>query len=298
MGVFLERLVMLLHPQTQLDLPPLLGVSVAAREVEALLAQAARHDQPVLIRGAAGTGKARLARRIHDLSDRQAAPFAEVNLLREADPQEALFGATGAFAAAEDGTVYLNGIGRMPPEGQDRFMAEMGEARACRLVASCGTRVAEKLAAGGLRADLFYLFAAHEIVVPSLADRPEDAVWLLGRLFSPLNAERTPPLKGISELTEAAVRAHDWPGNGREVRARLIRGLEAARGDWLFPSDLFPAGLSERPAIASLAEARDAAERAQIVAALERTGGQIAEAAKLLRVARTTLWEKMQKLGF
>ena len=175
MAVFLERLATLLHPQTQIELPPLLGLSVAAREVEALSAQAASHDKPVLIRGAAGTGKARLARRIHDLSDRRAAPFVEVNLLREADPLAALFGATGAFAAAGEGTVYLNGIGRMPPEGQDQFMAQAGTARACRLIASSGTRVAEELAAGGLRADLFYLFAAHEIVVPPFADRPEDA---------------------------------------------------------------------------------------------------------------------------
>ena len=65
----------------------------------------------------------------------------------------------------------------------------------------------------------------------------------------------------------------------------------------LFPSDLFPERAADATRCCSLAEARDAAERAQIVAALERTGGQVAEAAKLLRVSRTTLWEKMQKLG-
>ena len=228
MAVFLDRLAMLLHPQPQVDLPPLLGLSAAARRVEALAAQAAGHDRPMLIRGAAGTGKARLARRIHDLSDRRAAPFIEVNLFREPDPLAALFGATGALATVGEGVVYLNGVGRMPPEGQDRLMAEMAAARDYRLIASSGLRVAEKVAAGGLRADLFYLLAAHEIVIPSLADRPEDAVWLMGQVFGELNARRTPPLKGVSALAEAAALAHDWPGNGREVRARLIRGMEAA----------------------------------------------------------------------
>ncbi len=129
-----------------------------------------------------------------------------------------------------------------------------------------------------------------------LYERPEDAVWLLGRLFEALNGRRDTPLRGISSLAEQAARAHDWPGGGRELRARLIRGLGAAAGPWLLPADLFPEAGAQAD-MRSLADARDAAERAQIIAALGRTGGQIGEAAKLLRVARTTLWEKMHKLG-
>jgi transcriptional regulator of acetoin/glycerol metabolism len=104
------------------------------------------------------------------------------------------------------------------------------------------------------------------------------------------------PLTGISATAEEAIRSYDWPGNGRELRARLVRAVEAAEGEMVLVSDLFP----ERAVgetMRSLAEVRDAAERAQIVAALDRTGGQVGEAARLLRVSRTTLWEKMQKLG-
>jgi transcriptional regulator of acetoin/glycerol metabolism len=93
------------------------------------------------------------------------------------------------------------------------------------------------------------------------------------------------------------VRTHDWPGGGRDLRARLLRGLAMATGPLLQPSDLFPERLAEPDDMMSLAEAREVAEKAQIIAALDRTDGQIGEAAKLLRVARTTLWEKMQKLG-
>ncbi|HHX90368.1 MAG TPA: sigma-54-dependent Fis family transcriptional regulator, partial [Paracoccus sp.] len=84
---------------------------------------------------------------------------------------------------------------------------------------------------------------------------------------------------------------------GRDLRARLLRGLVMATGPLLQPSDLFPERLAEPDDMMSLAEARAVAEKAQIIAALDRTDGQIGEAAKLLRVARTTLWEKMQKLG-
>ena len=94
------------------------------------------------------------------------------------------------------------------------------------------------------------------------------------------------------------MRAHDWPGNGRELRSRLVQAMGTVAGDTLFPSDLFPeAKASPEDTLPSLSDARDSAERAHILIALERTGGQVTEAAKLLRVSRTTLWEKMQRLG-
>ena len=101
--------------------------------------------------------------------------------------------------------------------------------------------------------------------------------------------------KGLSSLAEEAARAHDWPDNGREVRSRLSHALQLAEGPWIQPADLFPEQQAEGR-FPSLAEARETTERRQIVAALERTGGHVSAAAKLLRVSRTTLWEKMQKL--
>ncbi len=179
---------------------------------------------------------------------------------------------------------------------QDALLARLRAGPQWRLIAACGPRLGERVAAGGFRADLYYLMAAREIDIPPLGARPEDAVWLMRRLFEALNARRARPLAGLSGLAEDAVRAHDWPGGGRELRARLARAVEMASGERLYPADLFPERGVE-PGFLSLGEARDAAERAQIIAALARTGGQVAEAAKLLRVSRTTLWEKMQKLG-
>lgn len=292
---FLERLTHLLRPKSSRPAPELLGISPVARRIEELAALAAAGCGPVLVRGAIGTGKALVARRIHDLSDRIAAPFAAVNLARSDDPVSDL---DCARRHVGEGSLFLNGLERLPPAGQNWLMSWLESAPDARIIAACGADMAQETAAGRFRADLFYRLDQFDIPIPPLADRPEDAVWLLHQLFGRLNARRNAPLSGISALAEQVVRSHNWPGNGRELRARLVQAMATADSDLLFPADLFP----ERRAapddtLPSLSEARESAERAHILLALERTGGHLAEAARVLKVSRTTLWEKMQKLG-
>jgi DNA-binding NtrC family response regulator len=289
---FLERLALVMPPRPEPGLPPDTGISAAARAVDAQAVAAALRDAHLLIRGAQGLGKARLARRIHDLSDRRAAPFVRRDALREDVDAEAI---DAAVAAAGEGTLLVVGLGRLPPTAQDRLMQAL-RAPSFRLVATAGMRLDERVAAGGFRRDLFHLLQAQEIVIPPLAQRPEDAVWLATRLFPPLNARRAQPLSGLAALAEDAIRSHDWPGNGRELRARMMRAVDLASGPLVLPVDLFPERGGDE-VIRPLAAVRDAAERAQIVAALAHTQGQVSEAARLLQVSRTTLWEKMQKLG-
>lgn len=289
---FLERLAIVMRPGSDLEMPPETGISVAARRVDRQIAEAARRDAHLLIRGGRGLGKARLARRVHDQSDRRAAPFVTQDALRQSVDHHAI---DMAAREVSEGTLLIIGIGRLPPLAQDSLM-QMLRGGPFRLIATAGMGIEDRIAAGGFRADLFHLLQSHEIVIPPLADRPEDAVWLAVRLFAGLNARRAAPLTGLAASTEDAIRAHDWPGNGRELRARLMHAVEQAEEAKVLPSDLFPERAGQG-AIRPLAAVRDAAERAQIVAALERTQGQVAEAAKLLQVSRTTLWEKMQKLG-
>jgi DNA-binding NtrC family response regulator len=293
MSAFLGRLAQILRPDANTDLPAQTGISPLARQVDALVADFARHDEAVLIRGGRGLGKERIARRIQELSDRRSAPFVAVNAFRDDVSADAL---AAAFETASDGTLFVNGVGRLDGVAQDRLKEALGQAP-FRLIASCGTRIDEKTQAGGFRSDLLYALVAHEIVIPPLAQRGEDAVWLAGQMFNALNLRRETPLRGISELAVTAIRDHDWPGNGRELRSRLLRAMDVATGDWVYPVDVFPELNQEVLEIQSLSDARDVAERRQIMKALERTGGQIAEAARLLKVSRTTLWEKMQRLG-
>ena len=286
---FLERLALVMAPREASEMPAEIGISEPARAADRLAAATARGEAPVLILGQAGLGKARIARRIHDLSDRRAAPFVQIDALRGPVDDAAL---SAAAAGAGEGTLAILGVGRIGTEAQEALV-RLIRGGACRVIATAGMGLEARTAAGGFRADLLDALRCHEIVVPPLAERPEDALWLAHRLFQRLNAARR---SGLSAAAEEAIRTHDWPGNGRELRARMVRALESAEAAVLQPADLFPerAGAG---AFRSLAEVRDAAERAHIRAALERTGGQMSEAARLLGVSRTTLWEKMQKLG-
>lgn len=289
-GPFLTRLASVMRPRADQDMPPETGLSATARAVDRQIAEAAARDTALLIRGAPGLGKLRLARRVHDASDRKAAPMVVCNAMRDTI-------GSGDLRAAVDqvgeGSLVVIGIGRLDPDLQDGLMRLLDRPR-FRLIATLGVQADED--ARHLRQDLLALLLSHEIVVPPLVDRPDDAVWLASQLFPGFNARRKEPLSGIAASAEEAIRSYGWPGNGREVRARLMRAVEAAAGDVVLTSDLFPERAADG-AMRSLAEVRDTAEKAQIVAALDRTGGQIGEAARLLRVSRTTLWEKMQKLG-
>jgi len=290
-GAFLKRLATIMRPRPDQDMPPETGITAAARAVDRQVAEAAGRETALLIRGASGLGKLRLARRAHGLSDRKAAPMVVCNALRDRIGAEEL---RGAVSQVGEGSLVIIGIGRLELAAQDALMSALAVPR-FRLIATLGPQ------GGGedgqaLRADMMALLRSHEIVVPPLADRPDDAVWLAARLFPGFNARRKAPLTGIAATAEEALRSHDWPDNGRELRARLMRAVEAAAGGMVLTSDLFPERAADET-MRSLSEVRDAAERAQIAAALDRTGGQVGEAAKLLRVSRTTLWEKMHKLG-
>ena len=108
-------------------------------------------------------------------------------------------------------------------------------------------------------------------------------------------------LRGFSSLTCDQAIEHAWPGNVRELRNRVERACALTTGEWVMPYDLFPDAtpgqISKPVSFVTLSEARDDAERRQIERALAKTSGRISEAAKLLEVSRTTLWDKMRRFG-
>jgi len=297
MPVLLDRLAGLLAEGARDEFPPLLGVSPASRKIESQVETLAAQDGAVLILGGPGTGKGLVAERIHQLSDRRAAPFLTVNLAREADAATRLFGPDGALELVGEGTLYLHAINHLPETAQEGLITHLRQGFEGRVIASCGQQHSDILARGGPAAEILYQLDMHEIAIPPLSERPEDAVWLMSRLFPAMNARRDHPLDRIGGLTEEAARAHSWPGGGRELRARLARGVASAKGPMLQTSDLFPERIAEGNALLTLAEMRDAAERRYIIEVLERGKGRIGQAAKTLKVSRTTLWDKMKKYG-
>ncbi|HHI82495.1 MAG TPA: sigma-54-dependent Fis family transcriptional regulator [Rhizobiales bacterium] len=293
----LERLVKLLAEKPHSEYTPFLGISVAARQAEHMIAKAGKLSRPVLVLGGPGTGKALAARRIHDLSDRAAHRFSSINFAREPETFASIDRIGALLDGVGQGTLYIHTIGRLPDEVQEMLLARLEKGFDGRVIASCGVGPEELLAEGSGFPELLYRLDMLKIPIPPFSERPEDAVWLMYRKFAGLNARRKRPLEGISTLAEEIVRTHDWPGGGRELRARLSRAVKTSPGPMLQPSDLFPERVAKGDRLRPLAEIRDRAERQHIIEVLELCGGHAGKAAQVLKISRTTLWDKMQKLG-
>lgn len=301
-----------------------LGQSPAIQHVEDHIHRYAAHDLPVLITGETGSGKEVAARLLHQVSARASEPFVAVNCAAiPADLLESeIFGhEKGAFTGAHQrhlgyaerakgGTLFLDEIGDMPSALQAKLLRLIesasfsrlgGETQVpfrARIVAATHRNLAPGQASG-FREDLYFRLAVLPAEIPPLRQRPEDIVWLLDRFLDNAVARSDVRIRGYSALTEEAALAHPWPGNIRELRNRVDRAVALATSEWLMPADMFPEGAAPTtsPGFVPLSDVRDAAERRQIKRALKHTGGQVIKAAELLGVARTTLWEKMTRLG-
>ena len=138
-----------------------------------------------------------------------------------------------------DGTLFLSALDALPRPVQARLHELLEADVPARLIAGCDNGIDQRVTSGEVRADLYYHLGRNEIAVPPLRPTGRRSR-LLNDLFSRFNGQRGPMLKGISSLAEQAVRAHDWPGGGSEVRSRLLRALGSAQGPLLQPADLFP----------------------------------------------------------
>lgn len=141
-----------------------------------------------------------------------------------------------------------------------------------------------------------------ELHIPPLRHRREDVIPLTEHFLAELARSAGHRIPTLTSAARAALHNHDWPGNIRELRNRLERALSLSAGaPQLLTQAIFSEqALLDQPAerIVSLAEARAQAERSHIEQALQPTGGEITKAAALLGISRTTLWEKMRRLGF
>jgi DNA-binding NtrC family response regulator len=321
---FLKRLSSIL-PARQDGATGALGVSAAMQAVERTLSRLARSRVNVLLTGETGTGKEVAARHLHALSSPEA-PFMAVNCaaipanLMEAElfghERGAFTGATqrhlGYAERAKDGTLFLDEIGDLDPSLQAKLLRLLEERSfhrvggeqpvpfRARIVAATHADLEDLVRLGRFREDLFYRVAVVGIRLPPLRERREDVRWLLDRFTSAFMEEAPTTLSGLGTLAEEAALAHRWPGNVRELRNRVERAVMLAQGPWIGPGDLFPEHgdtTSDPDRIPSLEEVRREAERRHIFRALQLTGGEIITTAEALGISRTTLWEKMRKLG-
>ncbi|WP_037385560.1 arsenic response regulator transcription factor AioR [Sinorhizobium americanum] len=323
MATLLDRIASSLRSSPRDSLEGELGISASMRHVEMVLRRYASHTLPVLIQGETGTGKEICARFLHQVSGRASSPFMAVNCA--AIPGELLeselFGhERGAFTGANqlhrgyaeragDGILFLDEIGDMPIPLQTKLLRLIEDGHFHRLGSEmpipfkarivCATHQNVESEPGRFRQDLYFRLSALPVAILPLRERPEDILWLAQRFLDEITEARDTPVRGISALAEDVMLEHQWPGNARELRNRLERAAALSENTLLMPIDLFPDKRAGHVAgsVATLSEARDAAERRQIVRVLSMTNGQISEAARYLGVSRTTLWEKMTRFG-
>ena len=301
-----------------------LGESPAIRNVEDVLRQYARHELPVLVTGETGSGKEVAARLLHQISGRAAEPFVAVNCAAiPADLMESeIFGhEKGAFTSAQarhlgyaeragKGTLFLDEIGDMPLSLQAKLLRLAEDGTFTRVggevtipfkarIVSATHRDLAGASSTAFRDDLYFRLAVLPVEIPPLRRRHEDILWLMDHFLNNAVDRLDSTIRGFSALAEEAALAYPWPGNVRELRNRVERAVVLAGAEWIIPGDLFPEqfGKSTAEDFVPLSMVRDAAERRQIERALERSGGKTTTAARLLAVSRTTLWEKMTRLG-
>jgi Nif-specific regulatory protein len=295
----------------------MVGESAPVAEVIQFIKKVAPRDSTVLIWGESGTGKELVARAIHRNSDRVQKPFVAINCaaLTETLLESELFGHekgafTGAVAqkrgkleAADGGTVFLDEIGEMAQSIQAKFLRVLQEREFervggtktirvdIRVIAATNRDLKEMSRSGAFRQDLFYRLNVVSIRTPPLREHKED-IPLLASFFAAKYAERVKrKVSGISPKAHRLLASYDWPGNVRELENAIERAVVLGATDVILPEDLpdlmveDPGGASEDGAAGvSLDAAVRQAKRQAIEKALEQTGGNQTEAAKLLGV--------------
>lgn len=324
---FLARLSELLPTGLAQAGPAALGFSDAMREVAYVLTRVARSKSPVLLTGETGVGKEVAAHYLHELGG-GSRPFMAVNCAAiPAELMEAeLFGHergafTGALAKhagyaerAGEGTLFLDEVGELSMALQSKLLRLLEERRFfrvggeralavnARVICATNADLQRRVSHGTFREDLYYRINVISVPIPPLRERLADIPQLLEQYFDLFNEQAEPSLRGMSAMVEEVALAHPWPGNVRELKNRMERAVAMATGPMLMPSDVFPELSRELssinlPDVPSLEQAREDAERRHIARILKLTGNEMAQTARLLGISRTTLWEKMRRLG-
>ncbi len=286
-------------------------------------------DATILLVGESGTGKEVVARAIHAASSRRRGPFVAVNCaaLPEQLLEAELFGhvrgaftgavrdRVGRFELAAGGTLLLDEVGDMSPRLQagllrvlqEHTFERVGESRTrtadVRVIAATNVNLAQAVADGRFREDLYYRLRVVPIELPPLRERREDIAPLAGHLLARVGARHGRMLRLSPDALRELMRL-DWPGNVRQLENALEYAVAVCQGQTIHVADLPPETATmapRRPRELPAAPPHVATDdgdpgRQEIVDALEASRWRRAEAAKALGISRTTLWRRMREL--
>jgi PAS domain S-box-containing protein len=288
----------------------------------------------ILIEGENGTGKDLIAKTIHYQSMRQAEPFLAINCaaIPETLLESELFGyekgaftdaraqKRGLFELADKGTLFLDEIGEIPLSLQvkllrvleDQCFRRLGGLSDIqvdlRIIAATNKNLREAVREGAFRQDLYYRLNVIQLVVPPLRERPQDILPLARFFIDHYNGKFKRQIEGLTPEAESLLLTHDWPGNVRELRNAVERAMILEDSARIRPASLpiagrgsgsHHAGSNGTIALPFTGEPMSLVEqeRRLLVQALEKTGGNQTQAARLLRITRDTLRYKMKKFN-
>lgn len=326
---YARRMKIALSPSYSLQ--SILGESRAIGEFRDLLVRYARTELPVLITGSTGTGKELAANALHCESPRKEGPFVSINCA--AVPKDLfeseLFGyAPGAFSGAhkdgkvgqielaDRGTLFLDEIGDTPLAAQAKLLRVLEERTLFRvgstqprtvdfqLIAATNRNLKAMIAEGAFREDLYYRITPLILSVPSLYERREDIPLLVSHFLQRMG-------RGGVRVTESALEVlstHCWPGNIRELRNVIARALSLCKDNIIDMGDLPPELLSDFGSCPAVESSEDSTqhnlhrmlannELRLVVLTLQEQEWNISRSARILGIARATLYEKLKKYG-
>jgi two-component system response regulator AtoC len=309
----------------------MIGRSPAMQEIFATIEKVAEYKTSVLVTGESGTGKELIARAIHYNSSRADKPLVTVNCgaIPETLLESELFGhkkgsftdairdKRGLFQEAHGGSIFLDEIGELPRPLQVKLLRALQEEEIKRVGDTQSTKIdirvmaattkdlAEEVKSGRFRDDLYYRINVLHITVPPLRERPEDIPQLILHFIDKTRKRLSSEVSGVSPAAGRALQAYSWPGNVRELENFIERAMVMAGGDSIELGDLPPA-LQAKVETAdfvaddnnlSIKEASKRLERTLIRKALEQTGGNRTQAARILEISHPALLYKMKDYG-
>ena len=313
----------------------LVGHSPAIGQLRQTLEKVAPTNSRILIVGASGCGKELAARTIHTLSNRQNGPFVVINAaaITPERMETELFGVeasngsqgrlVGALEEAHTGTLFIDEIGDLPRETQNKILRVLvdqtfqrvgGTTKVSvdvRIISSTGRNLESEVATGRFREDLYHRLSVVPIRVPPLTERREDIPDLVFYFVDQISQQTGLPKRKIGEDAIAVLQSHDWPGNVRQLRNNVERLMILAGGDpeavisaSMLPQDVgsmvpsMPNGNGGEHLMGlPLRDAREVFEREYLVAQINRFGGNISRTAEFVGMERSALHRKLKALG-
>jgi len=296
------------------------GQSQAARQLYEHVRLVAPTDMSVLVTGASGTGKEYIARRIHEQSNRSKAPFVAVDcgaIPKELSASEffghvkgsftgAIENKTGAFVAAQGGTIFLDEIGNLTYEVQVQLLRALQERKVkpigsnqeiainVRLISATNENLRQAIEKGDFREDLYHRINEFTIRIPDLKERKEDLLLFANHFLDLANSELQKDIIGFDNDTMQLFQSYSWPGNLRQMKNVIKYATLLATGRYITRKEL-PEELTENLSSHTNIQLKNVEhERDLIRKALQECGNNKTRAAQLLGIDRKTLYNKLK----